>query len=239
MSGSRLNKSTEIKVEKVKKVEPEKPKVVDTVNKSVPKLKVKEVGGRRWWLAGIGGGLVLVGIVGFVIFAANPGAMVIGVPSIFFILGGGLCVWQGFEQRETGIILIPGGAKKPGQKQKPIPANCLNIYPDKIAFEELPEDELVGHPRKCHNDGKYYFVNIWDTAWENPKPAGKLVQFLLPDTQYRDPRVFALNLRIPAHRKLAQRKASLMEKLSPIIIVVAMVVIGIVMIAMNPTPGGS
>lgn len=246
MAESRLAKNKESKIIKPIipiLVKPKKEEVVkkpeEPVIKPEAKMKVKEIGGRRWWLVYLGGGLILLGIIGFVIFAGNPSAMVIGVPSIFFILGGGLCVWQGMEKKETGIILLPGGSKKTGQKQKPIAANCLNIYPDKMAFEENPEDELAGHPRKCLNDNKYYFINIWDTAWSNPKPIGKLTQFLLPDTQYRDPRVFALNLRIPAHRKLAQRKASTLEKLSPFILVAAIVIVGIIMIAMSPSPGGA
>jgi cytoskeletal protein RodZ len=62
-------------------------------------------------------------------------------------------------------------------------------------------------------------------------------QFSLPDTKYRDPREFANNLNIPAHRALAQREASLLQKIAPWALVGAIGIWLIFMIATaNPPP---
>ena len=58
----------------------------------------------------------------------------------------------------------------------------------------------------------------------------ELKAFILPDTQYRDPREFANNLNIPAHRKLAQRRASLVQKVAPFAIVAGIGIMGFLFI---------
>lgn len=200
-------------------------------------LEIKRSGGRKLWMAGIGAALVVLGFGAFVFVGAHPDAMYLGVPGVFAILGGGFLVYTGFKKQEESIIFVTASGKDSNAKAAAIKANCLNIYPDRVEFAEIPPEQRQGMPRRCRRDNKYYFVHIWDSAWGNKNPQNKLVPFKLPDTQYRDPRVFALNLRLPAHRELVKRRASLFEKLSPIFLVIGLVIASIVLIiAMSPPP---
>jgi len=195
-------------------VKPEK--IIQSKIKEVPtppvdanEPKVKEVGGRCWWLAGVGTGILAIAIplIGYYGQSRNIG---LGLLGVLGLMGGGFAVYSGLKSRDTGIIITPDG--KVNKKK----TNCLNLYPDRIEFAELPRGELLGQPLKCLNDGKYYHIHIWDES------IAKFKLFILPDTQYRDPKEFANNLNIPAHRKLAQRRASLMQKIAPFAIVAAM-----------------
>lgn len=215
--------------------QPEKP----VIEKPKPKpVQIKEVGGRRWWLVGIGVLMVLVGLAGFVYFVGHPNNF-IGMAAIASLFGGCAVVWWGLQNREAGMVITQAGKKV---KKVEVNANSLNIYygnPGVVKFEELSESELLGTPHKCRNNNKYYYVHISDCAYsvKKPEPDCKLIEFNLPDTQYRSPGEFALNLSIPAHRRLAQRKSTLLEKISPIIIVAAIIISGVIWIATTPAPG--
>lgn len=188
-------------------------------------------------MAAIGAVLVVAGFGAFVFVGAHPSAMYLGVPGVFAILGGGFLAYSGLKKREENIIFVTASGRESNVKAATLKANSLNIYPDRVEFAEMPPAERQGMPRRCRRDNKYYFVHIWDTAWGNKNPQDKLVPFKLPDTQYRDPRVFAINLRLPAHRELVKRKATLFEKLSPIFLVIGLVIVSIVLvIAMSPPP---
>lgn len=119
----------------------------------------------------------------------------------------------------------------------PIPkeqVNSMNIYPAEkggIKFEDMAKPE--GQPRVCVNDSKPYFVHIWD---EDKK---RLAPFNLPDQQYYDPRVFAERvLELPAHRKIFQRKQTLLQKLSPFILILVIFAEWLIIITTTSPKGG-
>ncbi len=110
--------------------------------------------------------------------------------------------------------------------------NSMNLYPPSLGgvkFENIAKPE--GQPWICDNDGKPYFVHIWNTA------TNRLVEFALPDQQYYDPRVFAERvLELPAHRRIFMRKQTMLQKLSPFMLLLIIVVLWIVIITTGPTP---
>lgn len=212
---------------------PEKPvetkpeaKPVDTP-KPQSKKQIIKTGGRRWWLVGIGA----AAIVGcFFLFSAMGTNQVFAFIAVFGIISGGIAVYLGQKKHDEGILIVAAGSTGGKKAVKLKTANSLNIYPKAIKFEQLPDEDLKGYPHKCRNDGKYYYVNIDGSCWGCKDDAGILKPLLLPDTQYRDPREYANNINIPAHRRLAQRKASLLEKLSPVIILAAMGILWLIWI---------
>jgi hypothetical protein len=158
----------------------------------------------------------------------------VGFISIVALIGGGACMYFGWKSNNE-YISFSSNNPLDKSRDKTFIANSMVIYPNQLKFENLPEPALLGQPRRCRNDNKFYYVLIEGSAFKGKKP-GELVEFTLPDTQYRDPREFANNLNIPAHRRLAQRKANVLEKFSPLIIIGAMIIIGIVWVATNPAP---
>jgi len=110
--------------------------------------------------------------------------------------------------------------------------NSMNIYPADeggVVFENTAKPE--GQPKICENDGKPYFVHIWDIATKRLRP------FMLPDTQYYDPRVFAERvLELPAHRRIFQRKQTVMQKLKPAILFLLIIALWIANLTIAPAP---
>lgn len=185
---------------------------------SSDELKVKHVSSRRWWLVILGGVAAASALIPLVLYIMNPrDSMALGGLGIFGLAIGGGLAWWGLQERSTsGLLVVAGG--------KPIvdrPANALVLHPDTIEFATVENPQ--GHPMRCRNDNKYYYVGQVQVAEEayqgmvaTVKEAGTRVkQFVLPDTQYRDPRELANLLNLPAHRKLAQREASLFQKIAP------------------------
>jgi hypothetical protein len=200
--------------------------------KPKPQVEFKAEGGRRWWLFGLGIVAILIGLAGFAAFTTNRNS-VIGMGAIMAIIGGGIAVKYGLETKEAGVTFIERDAK--GKLVK-LNANACNIYPDRIEFEEMPEDQLKGFPRRIYPLKGLYYVNIWGTAFGGRDD--RLLPLKLPDTQYRDPREFANNLNIPAHRRLAERKVGLFQKIAPWIIVAGYGVVAFLWVATTkpPTP---
>jgi hypothetical protein len=198
-----------------------------------PAIKTQRIGGRKWWLIAIGAAVMVLGFVGVFSYIQNMSAMV-GFISVVGLIGGGTAMYFGWKSNDEAITFASNNPLDKSRDKNFI-ANSMNIYPNQLKFESLPENALLGQPRLCRNDKKFYYIHMEGTAFKG-KESGKLIPFALPDTQYRDPREFANNLNIPAHRRLAQRKANLFEKLSPLIIIGAMIIIGIVWVATSPAP---
>jgi hypothetical protein len=207
------------------------PKQAQQANTKTP-FRIERAGGRKWWLIIAGCVFIVLGFVGMFSFMTSMSPM-IGFISVMGWAIGGFAIYFGWKAHDDGVTFASNNPLDKA-RDKTFLANSMNIYRDKLAFENLPDDKLLGQPRLCRNDKKFYYVHIEGIAFGGKIPG--LVQFVLPDTQYRDPREFANNINIPAHRRLAQRKANLLEKLSPLIIIFAMGIMGIVWVATQPPP---
>lgn len=146
-----------------------------------------------------------------------------GMLAIIVLAGGGFLTIRYFKQwREFGGVEVPIDVGQDKSKKTP-QYNSLSIYPHKVVFEDVVKPE--GQKWRCHNDGKNYFVNIWDVDDNKLKP------FVLPDQQYRDPERFAQQtLELPAHRRLYRKRQKLLEQLAPGFMVLAIIVFWIVII---------
>ena len=159
-------------------------------------------------------------------------------------------VWSKRHDDSTIPIVLPGGiTEASGGKKKVWPkANSLNIYarkgevdgverilPQRIIFEWLPKEELVrlgGQPWQCVNNNQWYFVNIIDMA------SGLLKPFILPDSQYYDPAEFATVIDMPANKRMFALTGSMFQKVAMSGMLIALVIASIVLIAVQPPPGG-
>lgn len=150
------------------------------------------------------------------------GTIVVWAGGIFLALKG----WS----YETDKVIITGSKRPVGE------VNSLNIYarkdnagkvtPDRVVFENVKHP--LGQPSRCISDGRSYFVHILDLA------TGKLVPFLLPDSQFFDPTEFGNVLEMPAHRRLFQRKVSLMQKVAPYVMLIALIVSLFILVILVP-----
>jgi len=219
-----VNKFFEGDVMKKKKEENAvvKPSGKESVASSSP--VVKKTYSWRLLMMGLSGITMLCGVGMFVIYFLTQN-MVIGAPSVFMMFIG-FFVFKFYWGRTQEVVTMYIGEVKKEQ------VNCMNIYTDRIVFEDMPNPE--GYPWECLDDKKSYFVNIWGTAW-----GGTLKQFIpftLPDTQYCDPVVFAERvLSLPAHRKIFERKETFLHKMKTAALVLA---IGIVWLLIVTTGSG-
>ncbi len=182
---------------------------------------VKKAFTRKAIMLAASGLLFVIGLIGFIIYVRtmNMGFGTIGIllmiPSAF--------IFKYYWSKSTDILVVEHLGK---QEKKQV--NSLCIYPTKVIFEDVHEPG--GFPWECTNDGKKYFVNIWDGATK------RLVPFILPDQQFYDPGVFAERvLALPAHRKIFARKPTLFQVLKTGLLVLA---IGIMFVLILTTTGG-
>jgi len=151
-------------------------------------------------------------------FAVDLSAYIFVIALVMFFFG---CVmlkkwWGRIGETDRRVIIID----KPVSKEI---VNSMNIYHDKIIFENIKKPE--GQPWKCKNDGKSYHVHIWDSELQ------ALKEFSLPDQTYFDPQILATRvLELPAHRRIFRRKQTLLQQLSPMVAFGGVVIVWIMMI---------
>ncbi len=181
------------------------------------------------------GGIVAL-FVGFLMAMAwgeNRGNMLLAMGTILCWPGGAYLLYRGIQKRDQEAVII--GADKPKGLVNSLSiyakkdSETGRIYPEKIVFEW--EENPLGQPQQCINNNRWYYVHLWDIA------KGKLVPFALPDSQYFDPREFANVITMPAHKKLFERQATLLQKIAPFVMVVAFLISIFGLLITTPTGG--
>lgn len=222
------------------------------------RLRVRKTGGRVWWQVGAGAGLAVAAILMLFLYTKSSNNMFLAIMFIVFAGGAFTLILMGLRKRDEGMFLKPSKKKifcelceqvyDPVEQHAECPhtkivPNCLNIYYgwdeakqehycDRIAFEEMKKSEIVTkHPQRCLDDGKWYYVQIHDGK-EN-----KFIPFYIPDMIYYSPKEFPNALQMPLSRKYAKPRATLGEKLRPIVIVAILGIEAFIML-ISATPGG-
>lgn len=181
----------------------------------------------------IGGVLLL--ILGFwiaTLWSGQRDNLLLTVAVTAMLPGGAYLIYRGLQKSDQEVVIV--GTEKPTTK-----VNSLNIYatkdddtgkvyPQKIAFEWV--DNPKGQPQQCLNNSQWYYVHMADVL------TGELKALILPDSQYFDPREFANVIKMPAHNKLFERKASMLQKVAPWVMVVAFIASLFGMLVTAPAP---
>lgn len=169
--------------------------------------------------------VIFVGAILFVMYISSLN-LVLGAPGIIMLLVGVITLRHYWKQEgNIAVEHIKGVEDKGGTK---ITINSLSIYEDRVIFENVYEPK--GFPWQSENDNKKYYINIFDEVTH------KLIPFVLPDQQYCDPNVLGKRiLALPAHRKIFERKPTLMQKVKTASLVVA---IGVIWLLIMTTTGG-
>jgi hypothetical protein len=187
-------------------------------NKPKTKLNVKKMA-----LLFASGFIILLSFWMISLYAQDQRAnMILGAFGAVMFMAGGAGIFFGLKSGESLTV-------KNQTRAAAGVINSLVISRDFVGFTQLQQDEMpTFQARKCRNDSKPYYVF--------KETGGVRERFVLPDTTYRDPREVANYLNIPAHRRLAMREASLLQKIAPWAIVLAMVGVFIFGIATSPAP---
>lgn len=164
-------------------------------------------------------GAIVLGILLVVLFFVADLSGIMFLAGLLMAIFGAIFLkrwWGNIGEDEQRVIITD-------KKEIPKNAVSLNIYPNRIVFEETPEPK--GQPWKCENDGKYYCVHIWD------EKTNGLIEFQLPDQAYMDPQLLATRvLELPAHRRIFRRKQTLLQQLSPMMAALGVVIMWIIII---------
>lgn len=191
--------------------------------------------GRRWWLVLLGIVLIIAGCA-VSYYGNSKTSSVLVVAGLIGIIPGGYLVFKGFKKQEPELPAV-------GTDGKTVPAklkgkeNCVNIYPREmggIKFEYMANPPS-GLPQQCVNNGKKYFVNIW-----NPGITG-LECLIFPDEKYYDPRVLAEVVEAEPVRRYFELAMPLLEKIAPwaFVAAIGLALLAIIILpgALNPTGG--
>lgn len=187
--------------------------------------KIKDIDWMRW-LYGAGGiAAIGFGILLGALWGQNKNPF-LGLLMLIVIGLGVLLIVKCVKYQSGGVYLTPKGEvtyKPPKQ------ANCLNIYakvdpdtnqpvPVRVAFENMDKDKLEGYPRRLRNDGKYYFVNIFDLKKK------ELVPFKLPDTKFCPPTQLRISATMTANWAYWKPIPNLFQRIAPWMLVLALAV---------------
>ncbi len=199
--------------------------------------QAKKITHKRWWMIIPGGISLAIGITAGYLYMSSQNQFA-AVITVIFLLAGGILLYSGMKKPGalTGYQMI---------KQRGIPkeVNCISILatrnPESENGHEVP---LVikfhralrpkGTPRFIVNLKKHMFVNINDTLKK------KMMPVKLPDKRYASPAVFPVHSNMPRFREYMEyTPPSMLQKIAPGILLVAIIIIGILMVATGPQGG--
>ena len=195
------------------------------IDKKAEASDIQQTSNRKWWLIGLGIAVIGLGLFLGMLWGQQRDNILLAFLTLIMLPGGGYLAYRGWGKRDEGLIITPGG-----QKFVAGPVNSINISPDSIDFVMVKEPK--GHPQEVLNFHKYFYVNIFDEESGGYKP------LTLPDTKYRDPREMANILNLPAHRRLISRRPSLVQKIAPFAILIAICIVGFLHLVLGGSNGG-
>lgn len=187
--------------------------------KKETKDKIKSIEWIRWFYV-IGGAFAIVFGIGLGFLWGQNKNPILGLMMILVIGMGALFFIKGIKYQDAGTILAPEG-KFRGK------ANSLNIYakkdpetsmpvPARIIFEDVAAPE--GYPQRCRNDGKYYYVHIFNLEKQSLTP------FNLPDTKFCPPTQLRIPATMQANHAYFRPVPSLFQRIAPWMLVLALAV---------------
>lgn len=186
-----------------------------------PQPIVKKKASRRLVMMVLSAIALLLGVGSFFIYFFTQNIF-LGAPGVILGLGG-FFLFRHYWNQESDIVV----EHMIEAKVDPKLVNVLGIYRDKVVFESVGKEDLLGFPWTCKNDKRKYYVHIHDMPSNGNSPHA----FILPDQQYYDPVVFAERpLALPAHQKIFRRKEKLGHYIKTALLVVAIIIVWIVIL---------
>ena len=203
------------------------------------KVKVKHDFKRPLVMIG-GGGLIAVAMVPGYVFATTQATMM-GFLCVFLIAGGAAMIYLGKDISTSSNVVRTAGGKKVVYAT----ANSINIYKDRISFEQV--EKPLGIPQKLRNDGKFYYVHMEATELASPKARTQgpftehnghtLKAVSVPNTHFFSPREFAEAVTLDCYHAMIKRSVSLLQQLAPWALVAVGGILGILYLTMlSPAP---
>lgn len=195
----------------------------------------------KWYTLGIGifllGGAVGI-FKGFDMVVEGRINFFLTIPFMVLLTAGLGLVYMSFTIESMGTFGGFGGSQKVKVtrvgKKEPNTINVLvrknddgQTVPWKIIFTY--QRKTFGLPHKLENDGKYYYFHILDLDKK------KMVDVILPDTVYLDPRKYVIPLTMPADEAYWKPILTTWQKVAPFAIVLTIIIEWIVYIT---TKGG-
>ena len=175
-------------------------------------MKLKSYFKNKWYLACFSFGVIA--LIGLISYAQNRSFIFAGLFIVSIILGM-LCLYKGKSVTDKGATV---STTPPTLGE----VNCLKIYAtkkkdipyaDKISFEYVPEEELIGN--RWYFEDIHQWLHVLYNDIENPD---KWEEFELPDEKYIHPGRLAWVLNQEDYEDFMRLEPSMFEKLKPLLI---------------------
>jgi len=184
------------------------------------KTDITKTGGKKWWLAILGGVLLVVGWFAAGVYTENRGNLFMGLLTITTWGGAFYLIVAGLKPREKKVRF------KKVDKELESNANTVNICvkkragsdeysPFKIEFTFVEGENPSGTMIEVTNLHKYYHFNsVFYEA--DGVTIEKIEDWELPDGEYLSPRKYVIPLTMPAYDRYIRykRSKSLFQKIS-------------------------
>jgi len=212
---------------------------LDNIKQKITQLKkdgpVKRVIPVSWWKLIPGLALIGLGIWVGSFYLEDTSVMLFGVIASLAIAGGGLLAYTSIKSAEVGFSFTKDGKKKTGDEN----AFVWIARRDEKTGKDVPVELKVCAIKKPPKGARlHYFKNFKKHFYElrNDTKTGELIPFHLPDKIPFPPELFKIPAAMQTYKDAIEYSPpTLMQKLAPGMILLAMGVVGLLMVM---TTGG-
>ena len=186
----------------------------------------------RYLLPGIA--LLLIGVFVASIYMNDRGNVFAGMASAITLATGGLLTYQGVKSSEAGFSFNANGQRKRTGRENAIilfakrNAETSKDMPVLIKFVELVNPPKGARLHYVRNLKKHYFEFINNTVLKKLEPV------VLPDKKSFPPDMFKIPAAMQTYKDaLEYSPPTMLQKVAPGILLLAMVIVGILMVMTN------
>lgn len=194
----------------------------------------KKVTNKKWWMIILGVVIFSMGITFGYLYTTDAN-MFMAVIAVICLLGGGSLLYLGMQK--------PGEKQQQIMKQSGIPqeVNCISILAKRDTEKGKDIPLVIKFHRSLRPKGtSHYIVNTKEQLFINFNNTSKkkMMPAQLPDKGYASPAVFPIHSNMPRYREYMEyTPPTMMQKVAPGILLVAIIIVGIIMVATGPSGG--
>lgn len=196
-------------------------------------MNVKKASTKRWWMVILGSILGIVGLIFGVLYTSNNMNYGLAMLAVITLGPAIYLLYAGLRTGESGFVMQQSRVKVTGEENaliwcakrtgdKDIPTYLAFL---KISLNKIPTGARLKYLR---NIKRHVYELIYDTSERKLKPV------TLPDKKNFSPELFKIPATMqPVKDYLEYSPPTMLQKMAPWVIMVAMIIVGILMVMTN------
>lgn len=197
------------------------------------RMEVKKTSNRAWGKLLLGSGLCLAGMIFIFLYIQSEMNIMLGILAMIMLAPGALLSYYGLKAGESGF-------KFTGKRMYTGKENCLVWYARGDKLKDIPLMLDIIELKQPPKYSRLHYVKPFKRHFHelfNNTVTQKLEPFILPDSRFMAPEVYKTVANMDRCKDyMDYTPPTMLVKVAPWVLLLAIIIVGILMIATGPQP---